>query len=65
MSRFNLSKNDGVGVQDVTKLALTKFLKDEAKVSEAQALEAAEAVIRLQDEGRLDEVLDIARGVSV
>lgn len=38
-----MSKSEGI--QDVTLLALTKFFKDEAKVSEAQALEAAEAVI--------------------
>jgi hypothetical protein len=33
------------GIQDITVEALAKFFRDEAKVSEAQALEAAEAVI--------------------
>ena len=59
MSRFNLSKSEGI--TDVTKQALTKFFRDEAKVSDREALEAAEAVVRLQGEGRLNEVLDIAR----
>ena len=49
------------GVQNVTVTALAKFFRDEAKVSETEALEAAEAVVRLQSEGRLDEVLEIAR----
>lgn len=50
-----------VGIQDITVEALAKFFRDEAKVSEAQALEAAEAEVRLQGEGRLDDVLAIAR----
>lgn len=58
---IKLAKNDSVGIQDVTLVALYKFFKDEAKVSDVQALEAAEAVIRLQGEGRLDEVLAIAK----
>lgn len=56
-----MNKGKSEGVHDVTRLALYKFFKDEAKVSDVRALEAAEAVIRLQGEGRLNEVLDIAR----
>ena len=58
---INLSKRGDVGITDVTVLALFRFFREEAKVSAAQALEAAEAVVRLQSEGRLDEVLAIAR----
>ena len=58
---MNLSKNNGTTGRDIVLVALYKFFKTEANLCDIDALEAAEAVIRLQAEGRLDEVLEIAR----
>jgi uncharacterized protein YerC len=41
--------------------ALYKFFKDDAKMSDVEALEAAQSVVKLKREGQLDEVLKTAR----